>query len=495
MFEKITPEQAGISSKLVKKYVDELHRHHINMHSVLMMKGDKLFAEYYWAPFDCDTPHRMYSQTKSYVGVAIGLLLEEGKLSLDDTIVSHFSEKIEREVPLYLAKQTIRDMLMMCTCGRTPNWFINKDPDRTHLYLNCNTATHPSGTHWEYDSPGSQVLCSLVEKLAGKPMFDYMYEKIFSHLGTFKTATILKTRNGDSWGDSALVCTPRDMASFARFVANYGEWNGKRLQSEQYLREATSPLVPHERINIDGTFQLYGYGYQIWCTSHGGFFFNGMGCQFTIVDPETDTIFVCTADNQGSNVAGDFIADRYFDIIVDNMQKTPLPEDEKAYSELCETTKDLKLIVARGEKYSSLQEKINGKTYVCDKQNPQGITKFSLHFGDDGRCEFRYTNAQGDKVLPFGMKYNEFGKFPQLGYSDEYGTRPTTNGFMYKCAASGAWIGERTLSLRVQIIDRYLGNFSAEFAYKGDEVTVTMFKNAEAFLEEYNGQFVARVSE
>ena len=196
MFERITPEEAGVSSKHVKKYIESLLRHNINMHSVLMMKGDKLFAECYWAPFDRETTHRMYSQTKSYVGVAIGLLEEEGKLSLDDTIVSHFPEKIEREIPPYLARQTIRDMLMMTTCGNSPNWFVNPDPDRTHLYLNQNSANHPSGTHWCYDSPGSQVLASLVDKLAGKPMFDYMYEKIFSHLGTFKTATILKTRNG-----------------------------------------------------------------------------------------------------------------------------------------------------------------------------------------------------------------------------------------------------------------------------------------------------------
>lgn len=465
------------------------------MHSVLMLKGDKLFAEYYWAPFDRDTTHRMYSQTKSYVGVAIGMLEEEGKLSLDDTIVSHFPEKIEREVPEYLARQTIRDMLMMCTCGNTPNWFTNEDPDRTHLYLNKNTATHPSGTNWCYDSPGSQVLASLVDKLAGKPMFDYMYEKIFSHLGTFKTATILKTRNGDSWGDSALVCTPRDMASFARFVANYGMWNGKRIMNEKYLREATSNLAPHQLMNVTTGFQTYGYGYQIWRTARDGFFFNGMGCQFTVVDPKTDTIFVCTADNQGEEKAGDYIVDRYFDLVLDNMQSSPLSEDKEAYTELEKATSDLRLIVARGEKYSSLQKEINGKTYVCDKENKQGITKFSLHFGDDGKCEFRYTNAQGDKTIAFGMKYNEFGKFPQLGYSDEYGTRPTTNGFMYKCAASAAWTGEKTLALRVQIIDRYLGNFSSEFAFKGDEVTVTMFKNAEAFLEEYNGQFVARLQD
>lgn len=68
----------------------------LHMHSVLLMKGERLFGEYYWAPFHRNFCHRMYSQTKSYVGVAIGLLEEEGKLSLQDTIASHFPEKIDR---------------------------------------------------------------------------------------------------------------------------------------------------------------------------------------------------------------------------------------------------------------------------------------------------------------------------------------------------------------------------------------------------------------
>jgi hypothetical protein len=58
-----------------------------------MMKGGKLFAEYYWAPFNKDYCHRMYSQTKSYTSVAIGLLEEEGKLNLDDPIAKYFPEK------------------------------------------------------------------------------------------------------------------------------------------------------------------------------------------------------------------------------------------------------------------------------------------------------------------------------------------------------------------------------------------------------------------
>ena len=254
----------------------------------------------------------MYSETKSYVGIAIGLLEEEGKLSLDDTLVSHYEDKVEKELHPYLKKLTIRDMLIMATCGSSPNgtWFSASGDDPVSVYLNRSTVTHPSNTSWSYDSAGSQVLTALAEKLAGKPLLEYLNDKIFRHLGTFKTAEMLQIPHGESFGASALICTPRDMASFGRFLMNYGVWDGKRLLNEKFIRDATTAQIPHEMMNIDGGYNTYGYGYQIWITQTGGFFFNGMGGQYMIADPKTDIIFVCTADTQGDNSARDYYVDR-----------------------------------------------------------------------------------------------------------------------------------------------------------------------------------------
>ena len=93
MFEKISPEQAGISSKDITAFIKRLEKRGATMHSFLFMRGDKIFAEGYWKPFHRDFCHRQYSQTKSFVSVAIGLLEEEGKLCLDDKIASYFPEK------------------------------------------------------------------------------------------------------------------------------------------------------------------------------------------------------------------------------------------------------------------------------------------------------------------------------------------------------------------------------------------------------------------
>ena len=93
------------------------------------------------------------------------------------------------------------------------------------------------------------------------------------------------------------------------------------------------------------------------------------------------------------------------------------------------------------------------------------------------------------------MGENHFGKFPQLGYSNEVGGQRTTDGFMYDCAASAAWDDAAKLKLYVQVIDRYFGTLYMLFAFKGDEVAVNMVKSAEDFFGEYAGSLVAKLAD
>ena len=490
MFEKITPEQAGISSKAVTRFINLLENHGARTHGFLFMRGDKIFAEGYWKPFHRDFCHRQYSQTKSFVGIAIGLLEEEGKLNLDDKIIDYFPEKIDGECHPYLKEQTIRDMLTMLTVGRSRAWFISGDPDRTHHYFNDDRPMHPCGSSWAYDSPGAQVLCALVEKLSGKTLLEYMKEKLFNEMGAFQTASVLKAPNGDSWGDSAMICTLRDMAAFAKLVMNYGVWDGKRLMNEQYLRDATSALV-NNKDGIRYSAYTHGYGYQIWRICGNGFAFVGMGDQLTMCYPEKDLIFTCNSDNQGGKFVREWMYIALEEIFVKEIKDEPLKEDKEAEQELNELIDGLTLCSAKGLDDSPFRAELNGAEYICD-QNPMGIEKFSFTFEDKTKGVFRYKNAQGEKEIPFGVNHNVFGKFPQLGYSNEYGAVPTTDGFMYNDAVSLAWTGEKNLLLFVQIIDKYFGNVDVRFAFKGDEVYATFQKAAEHFLNEYHGTLLGK---
>ncbi len=485
MFKNVSPESVGISSKKVLEYIKYLERRGIVMHSILMMRGNDIFAEYYYKPFDKDFNHRQYSQTKSYVSVAIGLLEEEGKLKLSDTIASYFPERIDKELPLFLKEQTIEDMLKMETSVSYPHWFTSGDPDRVHMYLNNGAGLHPSGTLWWYDSTGSHVLGALVEKLAGKDVLSYLKDKLFNKMGTFKTAEILKTPNGEAWADSALLCTPRDMLSFARFVMNYGTWENERLMNEAYLRKATSKLSDN---NLEGfvNYDTYGYGYQIWQAEQNSFAFLGMGGQCTVCVPHKDLILVYNGDNQGKTNATELTFAGFFDYIVNNISEEALPENKEALNKLNSFTENLELAFIKGNKTSPYMDEINGKVYVVQYENSMGIKKFSLNFfGDEG--VFKYENAQGEKEIKFGIGKNVFSKFPQLGYSNEKGGVRTTDGFMYNCASSLCFCEEKKISLKVQIIDKYFGNFTATFAYKGNSCSLKMVKSAEDFLQEYSG--------
>ena len=97
---------------VVSSAASRLTKAGIPMHSLLVAKSSELIAEIYWKPFRKDTLHRMYSCTKSFVSLAIGTLLGQWKLSLDDRIINHFPDMIPSAVPEELASMTIRDMLM-----------------------------------------------------------------------------------------------------------------------------------------------------------------------------------------------------------------------------------------------------------------------------------------------------------------------------------------------------------------------------------------------
>ena len=488
-----TPESVGISSKSIRKFISRLDKRELHMHSVLIARGDNIVYEGYWAPFHKDYCHRMYSVTKSFVAVAIGLCIEDGLFTLDDKIADLLSEKIDSDINPYLYKQTVREMLTMTTTCSPCSWFSEQDLDRTHLYFNKKGYRRPSGTIWEYDSAGSQVLCSLVEKMTGKRIFDYLSERIFNHLGTFKTAKILQTPNGDSWGDSAMICTTHDLYSFARFVMNYGTHEGKRLMNEEFLKQATKRQVDN-RWDFHRHAFRHGYGYQIWIGEDDAFAFVGMGDQLAVCIPKYDIIFCCTADNQGSESSRDYLIYQLWDTVIEELSDTPLPENEDEQNKLAELTNSLKLFSIQGQCDSPWREKINGKTYECP-ENEMSLSEFSLNFENSESGFLSYVREGRRMELPFYINKNRFGQFPELGYAKDRGRVRTTDGHTYKDAVSATWAQDNKFLIFVQIIDDYFGNACLTFAFKDSDATVLFHKVAEDFLWGYEGQVGAKIKE
>ena len=490
MFKKAVPESVGISSKNILKYLKVLNGCELSTHSVLIARGDSLVCEAYWQPFDKDTAHRMYSQTKSYVGLAVRLLAEDGLISLDEKIIKYFPEKLPEKVHPFLEKQTVRDMLMMRTCfdDKGINWFTSGTDDRVALYFHQTATVYP-GTQYHYDSMGSFVLGALVEKMTGKTFLDYLREKCLDEIGFSKEAHCLKCPGGYSWADSALICTPRDMLAYGRLVGCMGLWEGRQIVPRRIFEEAFSDYTDNFTTGFR-SFSHHGYISQFWKFCGNSVGFNGMHDQITFYDPDTDITVTCTSGNNRDDSTREILVSYIFTEIIDNAKAGALPEDDEAFAELEKYIADLKLVTVVGKKSAPLEAELGGRRFITD-ENKTGITEFTLEFDETG-CNFKYINKQGAKVIRAGRCENVFEPFPEEGYSDEIGTYPCPGNY-YKCAASFGWMSDNQLLFKVQIIDKYIGVLHIALAYRDGIMRLRFDGDAEAFLTEYNGVFNARI--
>ena len=340
------------------------------------------------------------------------------------------------------------------------------------------------GTIFDYDSTGSFVLGAIVEIVSGKTLLEYLREKLFDKIGISDGVYFLQSPGGHTWSDSALICTTMDLAKTIQFLLDGGKWNGEQILDGDFVKDATSNLISSDRTG-HGIQNAYGYGYQIWKTAHDGFAFLGLGQQLAVGVPEKDMVFVINSYCQGNPGAESIMLDRFFEEIEETAVDDILPDDESAYASLMEYSKGLKLYAFTGSAENNVSAEVSGKEYIMDK-NPMGISKMKFTFTDDV-CTLDYTNDQGDKTIYFGMEKNVFGVFPQEGYSDMVGNEYAPGNY-YKCATSAVWTHERSLSMLVQVIDKYFGRLYMRVTFtENGEIAVMMHKDSENFMNEYQG--------
>ncbi|NKB70067.1 MAG: serine hydrolase [Candidatus Latescibacteria bacterium] len=467
-------ESLGIPSRAILNFLQRIDAERICMHGFLLVRRNKIAAEGYWAPWSAQRKHRMYSVSKSFVSLAVGMMIDEGKLSLDDRVAQYFPDKLPEKLHPWLAASTVRDLLTMSTAHSSTSYTRN-DPDWVSTFFN-RQPSHPPGTIFSYDTAATVVLTATVERLAGMPFLDYMRPRFLDPIGFSADAWCIRTPEGVSWGGSGVVCTLRDLAKVALACMDGGLWGGKRVLPEQYLSEATAKQIDN---SIRGNC---GYGYQIWRDPENGFSFRGMGSQYAICFPDKEFLFTCMSDTQGAP-AGSPIPAVMREEIYPHLADAPLPEDSDAHAELADKIEQLAVLPIPGRPETGTASQVDGAWYALE-DNPMGITRMRLSFKDD-QGTWEYTNGQGDNMLQFGIGRVLPGKFPQRNYfGEQIGTVP---GSQYDCLASAAWIDEQTLNMEVYITDMHLGGLRISFAFKGEEIGVFMTKQAEWFLDEYNG--------
>jgi CubicO group peptidase (beta-lactamase class C family) len=464
------PTDVGIPYRAIYHFIKKLEHHRIPMHSILLARHGKLVAEAYYSPYKADTLHRMFSVSKSFTSVAIGLMAEEGKLSLDDSIVIYFPEKVPKDVHPWIAQMTIRDMLKMETCRSITTYKLNPEKDWVESFFTTEPS-HEPGTLFYYDTSASHTLCALVERLSGMPMLDYLRERYLDQVGFSKEAYMIKDPFQVSMGGSGLMSTPMDLMIFAMIIMNGGALNGEKYLPKSYVSAAISHQTD-TLMNGPTLEEGQGYGYQFWRIQQDGFACYGMGGQLAICLPKQDLICVTTADTQGIQGGNQLIYNSLYDELLPYLSETPLPADPSGHARSETYLKQLSIQPLEGMTTSPIMDEIHAKRYHL-KENPSGFTSLSLEFGP-GEQEGLLTIYRGDKQLtiPFGLGRMVTSSFPV---------------YSQRCTTSGIWLSTETLYIKSHIIDECIGSVHFQIVFRDNTITVAMKKIEETYFNEFSG--------
>ena len=472
-----TPESLGIPSGAVTGFLDDLADKGLCMHGFLLLRGGKVAAEGYWPPFDENRKHRMYSVSKSFTSVAVGMMIGAGKLSLDSRAAEFFPEYLSEGTHAHTLSATVRDLLMMATCNENTSYTHDSD-DFSEAFFADPGPKHKPGMIFSYDTAATTVLCAIVEKLSGKDMLATM-RPVLDEIGFSDDAWCVKTPEGRSWTGSGILCTARDLARFALLCANEGAWNGKQLVDRAYMRAAVSRQIDNAASGGGPEFR-FGYGYQFWRIRGGGFAMYGMGCQLALCMPKEDAILITVADTQGTAEAEGLVCGAFFRLL-ERFSSGPLQEDPPALAELNKRIGELALPLPRGECVTPMAGAISGRKYVLD-ENKAGMKWLRLVISPE-RCRLQYENASGAHELVFGMGRYEPQLFPERYYGKRIGVRDA----QYRCIGAGAWTDRNALLCTLYSVDDHLGSIRIILSFGGDEVCGYMIKAAEWFFDAYQG--------
>lgn len=289
-FPRATPESQGISSDMLADLLRDLDTsHYTDMHHFMVLRNGKVICEANFAPYRSRIWHVTHSMCKSITGMAIGLLVEEGKLSLDENIYDIFQKKLNTFNKIFRPKVTVENLLTM-TSGVTFNESgIVSGNDWLTSYLNSSISGTP-GENFQYNSLNTYVLSAIVTERTGQSLTEYLEPRLFVPLGITRYfwETCPKGITKGGWG--LFLCT-EDMAKLGQLYLQKGKWNGQQIIPEFWVEVSTAK----HKESIEGTF---GYGYQLWMEARpGSFEFNGMLGQNVIVYPDMNMVVVTNAGN------------------------------------------------------------------------------------------------------------------------------------------------------------------------------------------------------
>ena len=460
-----TPEAQGVVAAGILDFLDAIEREKFELHSFMMLRHGKVIAEGWWEPYGPDFVHTMYSMSKSFTSTAVGFAVAEGKLSVEDKVVSFFPDELPEKISDNLAALRVKDLLTMSTGNeKEPTQVCVKEENWARTFLAQNFA-HAPGTQFMYNSAATYMCSAIVQRLTHQTVLDYLTPRLFAPLGIsgMKWETCPHGINTGGWG---LSIQTEGLAKFGQFLLQKGKWNDKQLLPAKWVDEATTFKIQQpggdkkDRPKAQNDW-LQGYGYQFWRCQGTAFRGDGAFGQFTIVLPEQDAVIVMTSENK--NMQGQ----------LDLVWKHLLPAMDAKAPQAADLSrlKALKLTPQQGSKTSPVAHSRSFKL----ETNALGLKTASLTF-QDNTCSF----TADDHTITCGLGTWQrcAAAFPGTPPRLISGGMPKKTA-LSKIAASAAWTDDHTLVMQWRYYETPHSD-TVTCQFDGDSVTISFLNSITA---------------
>ncbi len=286
--------------------------------SLVILQNGQVRLERYGLGFAADKRWTSFSVAKSLTSSLVGAALADGSIeSLDDPI----SKYIEGLAGSAYDDVTV-DHLLTMTSGvdwnedySDPNsdvaLFINEKPadgmPAIVRYLARLPRAHPPGTVWNYSTGETNLVGVLISEATGKPLAEYLSEKIWKPFGMEQDASWMLAEDGREIAGCCVQATTLDFARVGQFILEGGKAGGAEVMAPGYLEAATEPHAPTGRPG------QRGYGYQWWLLDNGAILATGIFGQGIFIDPARQLVIASNGNwptARGEN--GEKVARRVF---------------------------------------------------------------------------------------------------------------------------------------------------------------------------------------
>ena len=449
--QRSTPEAEGISSEGINNFIDAVSKSKHELHSFMILRHGKVVSEGWWNPYRNDLKHTLYSTSKSFTASAVGFAVSEGKLTVNDKVISFFPEDLPAVVSPNLAELKVKDLLSMSVGHeKEPSTIIATSDNWVKDFLNTPIKYQP-GTKFLYNSPATYMLSAIVQKVTGQKVIDYLKPRLFDPLGINGMDWEIDPKgiNTGGWG---LRLKTEDMAKFGQLFLQKGKWNGKQILPASWVEEASTMKIMQDpnatQARKDSSDWLQGYGYQMWRCRNNGFRADGANGQFIIVLPEKDAVIAITAE--APDMQGEI--NLIWKYLLPAFQDKKLPSNPKLLASLKEKSSSLALPIVAKNAHSSLESSISGKNYrmIAGEKSFQGI---SVEFKNDVCILSLKTDSITHKI-PFGFGRWELSETTKFGPYLVARAKANRVGLpIFKVAGSYEWKDEKTLEMTLRYIE------------------------------------------